>query len=839
MFWVAAANLRGYLVRFILTALAVALGVGFVAGTFVLTDSLRQTFSGLIGSTNQYVDITVRGGKSTGFAQGAAFSQMPLDLGDKISAVDGVAELVPELVGSAVIIDRDNKPVRRGTAPSLGIVLTGTHPAVTIVDGREPTGLHEIVVESETLQRSGYRLGDTARVVVRERSLDVTIVGVASIENNPGATLIYWDLPAATELFSPAGTVGSFVIRTKPDADVESVISQITPLLPPRAEAVTGAQKQAEEQATLDESFGFVNTFLLVFAGVALVVGGFIIVNTFSMLLAQRSRELALLRAVGSSRPQLLATVLFEAALIGAMGAAIGLPFGVFGARAIQYVIRLFGLDFTAELPVTTRTVVVSIVVGIGVTLLSALGPALRATKIPPVAAMRDDMSPAHQGLLARTFFALLFLVTGMLLTIVTFQPDISYANQWLGATAAAYFLAWVCAAAPLVRPIIGTVTAPVTNFVGAIGRLSRGNTIRNPRRTAITATALMIGLALVSTVSVLSASMAASIRDVAQNVVKSELIVYAGFTGYDVKVNDRIAQVPGVKSVGAAIVTPVTVNEEAFIGSGGRGDVLIESMEISMRSGQADAIDRDQIVIPETVATEKRWTTGDVVTLRAGVSEPREITIGGVYRTNPGLNNAILLPKMIANEAIPQQYQSSFVGLINVDGGANIADVQKRVADALKDYVVIEVLTNAEYADAQVGQIQMLLNIVYGLLGLSIVIGILGIINTLAMSVFERTREIGLMRAIGLSKSQLWQLITVESVFTAVFGALLGAFLGILLGIIIQHSQRDLGLVELAIPFDVIGGMFAASAVVGVIAALAPAWWATRLDLLKAIGTD
>ncbi|MFZ5872747.1 MAG: FtsX-like permease family protein, partial [Actinomycetota bacterium] len=395
MIRVALRTVRGHVVRFLLTALAVLLGVSFVAGTFVLTDTMDRTFTGILTQASRGTDVVVRGAeRSAAEETGAVLREpLPLDLAAELEAVDGVAAAEPDLAGPAVLVGADGTAVRRGGAPTLGFGWTADDPSLTIVAGTAPDTPGEIAVEEATLAASGLRLGDSTTLVAGSGVHPVTVVASVRFGALAGATLVFLDPANAQRLFAPDGTTSSFSLRGEPGVTAGALRDRVAGVVPDGAEVITGKQQTEEDTAAIREALGFVTTFLLVFAGISLVVGAFIIVNTFSMLVAQRTRELALLRAVGASSRQVVTMVCVEALVVGAAGGALGLGAGIGLAGALRRFLESFGLELSGALAVEPRTVVASLVVGTVVTVLSALVPAVRASRIPPVAAMRDDVA--------------------------------------------------------------------------------------------------------------------------------------------------------------------------------------------------------------------------------------------------------------------------------------------------------------------------------------------------------------------------------------------------------------------------------------------------------------
>jgi putative ABC transport system permease protein len=840
MLRVTLAGIRGHLLRFALTALSVMLGVAFVAGTLVLTDSLDKTFTGIFSQANKGTDAYVRGEQgATSFDGANLHAGLPLELADEIENLPDVIRAVPELAGSAVLVGQDGTAVRQGGAPTLAFSWLDDDPVLKVVDGRAPRDAGEIAVEQGTLEKARLGVGDETQVVVGSQVMDVDVVASVEFGALAGSTLVLFDEATATRLFAPDGTVPAIAVQGTPGVDQADLVDEVSAVLPPGAEAITGAAKTAEDTASIKEALGFINTFLLVFAGISLVVGAFIIVNTFSMLLAQRTRELALLRAVGAGAGQVVRMVLAEAAVVGLVGGVVGLGVGIGLAALLKVAVGAFGLEVSGGLPIAARTVVVSVLLGLVVTVVAAAVPAIRASRIAPVAAMRDDIALPERGLRARARWAVVLLVLGLAAVPGALLLDDAPGDWSLIAAAALLFLAVAVGAAALARPVVTVLGAPFAALSRSVGRMARGNALRNPRRTAATASALMIGLALVTAVSVLSASATQSTKAIVGEVVSADFVLNGGFTGFAPGIADDVSQVPGVESVASLAGVPVQLNGKAGFAVGGNAASLDDALVMTMRSGSVGSLSEGQVLVSESEAEDRGWSVGSTLTGVVGVLQGQTLQVGGVFADNPAVGTSLVLPAELADRAVPQPRQLDLLAYVVLEPGANAGAVRERIVDVVKPYVVVSVQDKDEYVNAQADQIQQLLLTIYVLLALSVVIAVLGIVNTLALSVFERTREIGLLRAVGLARGQLRRMITIESVLTALFGAVLGAVLGLGLGVLLQRTLVDDGLTELVVPYSSVVLVIVLAAVVGVVAAVLPAIRATRLNVLQAIATE
>jgi putative ABC transport system permease protein len=836
-------GVRGHLLRFVLTAVAVTLGVSPVSGTFVLTDSIDKTFTNLIEAGSSGVDVQVRGkAGDTEFVDGTtARTPLPITLQDRIRVVDGVTRAVPDYQGFAILVGKDGTATRSGGAPTFGFSWFPDDPALSLVSGRGPANSGEVAVESSTLKLSGLKVGDTTQALVGQSPRQVKITGEVKFDAGlAGATIVLVDEKTAQQEFAPDGNGASFTVTGSPGLSQDELRGRVAAVLPSDAEAVTGAAFQRETQDQIEEALGFISRFLLVFAFFALIVGAFIIANTFSMLVAQRTRELGLLRAVGASRGQVLRVVLGEAVVIGLVGAIAGIGVGLGLAAALQALFGSFGLDISGGLPVLPRTIVWSLVVGIGVTLIAAVLPAFRASRIAPVVALRDDVAAPAGGVLRRGIVGAVFVAVGVAVVVPAVTGD--QVRWWFILLGSILVLIGAVVAAPAAtRPVVRLVAAPFVTVGGVVSRMSRENALRNPRRTATTATALMIGLALMAGVSVIASSMRASVSDLVESQLTADYVLNGGGVAqFPPSVSTRVADLPDVASVAQIGVVNVKVGDDTEYAIAGTSQGIVDNVKTEVRSGSLSALDSGQVVISESTAKDRGWKVGSQLDASVGSLTGQRLTVGAVMADNQVLNNpAIVVPRSLYDKAVPAAMQGDFLVYVKAKDGADTDALRTELTNVVKPFIVVSVQDGDEFTNSQADQINQLLYIMYALLALTVIIAVLGIINTMALSVFERTREIGLLRAVGLSRRQLRRMITLESVQTSVFGSILGAVLGLALGIVVQRGLVSEGLEKLSIPWLQIALVVVGAAIAGVLAAILPAWRAVRLDVLRAISTE
>ncbi len=842
-------GLQGHFLRFLLTATAVMLGVSFVTGTFVLRDSIDNTLGSLFSQAFLGTDVSVRGADvATPGADGVVVDPtgasstsrpaVPLSLEKTLAGVPGVARVAPNIQGTAIIAGKDGIAVRSGGAPGLGFAFHPNDPSFTLVAGRGPTGPHEVAVESATLARAGLAVGDSTTAVVGSHTRQVTITGKVEFGALFGATAVLLDDATARSEFARDGVVSSISVAAAPGVSQEALRARVATVLPATAEAVTGDTLQLESQKSLANGLGFFTTFLLVFAGVALFVGSFIIVNTFSMVVAQRTRELALLRAIGASRAQVLRVVLGEAALVGVVGSGLGVGLGMLVAAGAKAAMKSFlGTDIGTGLPLTAATVLWSLVVGTLVTVVSATLPALRASRTAPVAAMRADATPAAKGLRLRGISGLALLaIGGLTLGLSVTRASVPWTLAALGALLAVLGL---LVAAPLVtRPVVRVIAWPFVVTSGVVGKLARENALRVPRRTATTASALMIGLALISGISVLADSVKASVTHGVAQELTADFVLSGGGTPVPAAVSGAAAAAPQVKSVATLSMVGVRVGTFATSATATSAAGVADSFIVSMTSGRLDAMTANTVLVDQSTATANSWKVGSVLDATVGTLTHQRLTVGGVYADSQAFGSHLILDRSLYLLAVPASGQVDMALFVRANEGADLTALRTDLVGLVKPYLVVSVQDGQEYAAAQGASIDTILNLLYVLLLFSVIVAVLGIINTLALSVFERTREIGLLRAIGLRRRQLSGMITIEAITTAVFGAVLGTLLGLGLGVALQHGLVSQGLTVLGIPWSIIITTLVASAFVGVLAAALPSLRAVRLNILDAIAS-
>ena len=850
---VALRGIRAHVVRFLLSVLAVTLGVAFVAGTFSLRTMLSSTFDGIVDSSMP-ADAYVRGaeaaaGYSTTGTTGENRNTIPASLAGTIAAVDGVDGAFADISGPIVLVGADGTAVQSTRSPSFALALNPDDTTVQVVDGRAPRGPGEIALESATLESSKLTVGDRTKAVVAGVIQDVRVVGEVSLGGPmAGATIVYLDAATATAAYSPDGMVSTISVYASSDVSEADLVADLTPVLAGKkiaaAEALAGDAMRAEARTDIEGQLGFVATFMLVFAGISLFVGAFIIANTFAMSVRERMRAFALLRAIGASPTQVFASILIQAAVVGLAGSALGIAAGLGLVSLLRIAFEMVGMDLSGSIPLDASTVVISLLIGTVVSVAAAALPARRAALTAPVEAMREATA-TEKSLKARTITGVIVVVPGVAGLITALLAPESNGSTVLGLGALALVIGVLLLAPVIAKHTLGVLAAVFVTAVKPLGRLARGNVVRHPRRTANTAGALMIGMAMVGAASVLAASATASTKSIVDDGWTSDFSVQSATGSVPL---GAVAHVRGLDSVSAVDVLsygPAIATGPGETASPDSPTMVVgiapaaftRSVAIDTVAGSLNALADGQVAVKNDTATERGWSLGDQMTFttQAGTTTAR---IGAIVDTQLIGSPIIASDELLAQVVEPAQTTIEDL-LVTAAPATTSAELRADLVDVAAPYVVLSVLDSEDFAAALADQVNQILVILYALLGLSIIIAVLGIVNTLALSVIERTREIGLMRAVGLGRLQLAGIITIESVLTAVFGTVVGVGIGVAVAAVLPTVFTGFGLTTLAIPWARLAAMVALAAAVGVLAALWPASRAARLPVLDAVASD
>lgn len=845
-------SLRGMLdhkARFLTTTFAVVLGVGFVVGALVVTDTLRASIEKLFTGITTGLDITVRaeatleGGGGGGGP--SSRGRLPEDLVDVVAAVDGVEVAEGTISGYAQMLDEEGEPTETTGAPFLGVSwgeADDLYPA-TLDEGRKPAAPDEVAIDRDTSEEYGLDVGDRSTVLLLEGQRPVEVVGVFTFgETNSllGARLTAFDTASAQEAFDAEGEFETIDVAAAAGEDVDELAERIQAALP---DGVVADTQQAVIDEGQDEVSPFLDVFqtaLLAFAGVALFVSAFYINNTFSIVLGQRVRELALLRAVGASGGQVTGSVLLEAVVVGVVASVVGIGFGLLIAVFLQGVLAAGGFELPDEsLALTSRALVAALVVGVGVTTVSAVAPARRAGQVAPVEGMLHGAAPSRttsRRWAVGGVLVALGVTLGALGLFVFDRAVLIFAGLAVGALAV--FLG-VSLLSPLVAvPVAGALGRPFAAVFKTSGRLARANAVRNPHRTAKTASALMVGLALVTMVSVVGASVKDSFAASVEDAVTADYVVSTdSFTGFSPDLAADLGAQPEIDLV-------TGVRFDRFLVDGNERDLTavdpasaFELFDVDLQAGSGEDLVPGAILLHEDPADDLGLGVGDTLEVQFAEGGPQQVEVVGIHADSTYAGNYV-----VDLETFEAGYPANDLDLIVFAGLAEGVDAEaarSTIEETLEPYPQVTLEDRAEFNESQQSQVDQILLAVNALLGLALFIALLGIANTLALSVIERTREIGLLRAVGMARGQTRTMIVVESMVVAAFGALLGIALGLVFGLAAAVAMPESVITTIGVPVGTLVVIVVVAVLCGVLAGLFPARRAARLNVLDAISHE
>ncbi len=850
MFKVALKNILGHKLRTLFTAIAVALGVGFMAGTFVLTDTMGAAFDDLFSDIGADIDVQVQGKApfESDTVQGdPARPDIDASLVDEIRQVDGVAEAEPVVFTLAYVLDADGDSVAQGGAPSFGTNWTGV-PEIdvfTVEEGEAPSGDTGAVLDEATVDKAGFEVGDQFQVQTISGVIDLTLQGVVSFGDTgslAGASIVAVDTDVALRSFTTSGKVQNISVVGEDGVSQQELVDRISEVLPDTAEAITGQQAIDDQTESIQEGIGIFRQILTAIGLISLIAGAFLIYNTFGIIIGQRLRELALLRALGSSRRQVLLSVLGESALTGVFASLLGLVGGIALAYGLIGLLSAIGLELPDTLPVVApRTIIVSLLVGTGITVFSSLAPAIRGSRIAPVAALREQAVETASRSKVR-------LGVGLALAVAALAAMVSGASGGEVGPAALgmvlLFAAVIILGPFLVPALIGVLGAPL-RLLGLPGVLGRDNSRRNPKRSASTAAALMLAVTIITFIAVSTLSFTSAFNSATDRYLLADLEVTSGFVPtLGPALVDALAETPEVAAVTGVQQGSIEIDGEVRTVYGVTPEAVPDIFDLRGVDGDLAGMGPDGIAIDQVTADDTGWGLGDELDVRypdgatATVSVAAIYTDGGIVAQNS--DGHYLVPAQVFQDHFPENAQALNRVEVRAADGVGLEQLRSVVEDAVTDFPSAEVRDKEEIKEANNNQLLVSLGFLFVLLGLALVIGALGVAITLALSVFERTREIGLLRSVGATRSQLALSITAESLLLTALGTVLGLAIGIAGAVAVIQSQTDLIptlSVRLPIPFVVL--VFVVANLIGLMASLIPGWRAARMDVLKAVTHD
>ena len=827
--------------RLLLTSLAIILGTSFLAGTSIFSATVNSTFDRLFTDVFRDVDAYVRSTSSvdTGFGEQRAPS--PISALETILGVEGVSAAVGDMQSYARVIGKDGKPLGEDQGPPTfgGIASSSVAGLWNTESGRLPIGPKEVMLDRTTAEAGKFAIGDTVRVNALSGTREFSLVGIANygdISSPGGATFALFDQPTASEFLLKPGFVDAFLIQGDGTLSDEALAKAIDSALLPsdKLETLTGAQITEETTSQIKTVLGFFTTFLTAFSFIALGIGCFVIYNVFSITAAQRQRESALLRAIGASRRQVTNSLLVEAVVIGLVGSTLGFIFGIGLSQALSALLNAIGLEIpTTGLTINSSAIFSTVLVGTIITTLSAILPALRSGRVPPLAAIRETALDVVTGLTRRVIIGLVFMILG----VVALVASINGAEViFLGLGVLAVFAGVLVLGPAISKPVAMLLGKPVARLRGITGAMSQQNAARNPKRTARTAAPVLIGVALVTSFTALAASIKSEIRESIGSSFRGDFALSVnsrGFGGIPTSVTDQIDQLPEVQTAtGVGFIAAKVGDESPFIlvFNPKTADGLYN---LEMIEGRQSDLGKDEIFIEQDKSIEKNLPVGSSVQVTLIDGRSIQLKVAGTYKNAYG--NYVVSRELFEGIATPL-----FDSFVYISTNTNVSDENARTAISAisADLGVGTLESRTEYIDSQAAQIDQFLALIYGLLFLSVIIAIVGIIITLLLSVFERRHEIGLLRSVGMTRSQVRTMVRWESVITSLFGAVTGVLLGIVTGVVIVVSLNESGISAFTLPITSTIFILIGSFIIGVIAAVFPAWRATRTEIITAIAS-
>jgi putative ABC transport system permease protein len=837
-------ELAGKKLRLLTTAIAVMLGVAFMAGTLVFTATLNHTFDGLLADSYAGTDAYLRGATAIDTDFGQQTPRLDATLVDTVAHVDGVAAAEGRVTGYAQIIDSNGDPVGNpgtgGGAPTLGeswMTVAELNPYL-LDEGRGPTMSGEIVIDRHSADIAHIALGNVVDVLTKSGRGQFTVTGIAtfgSADSIGGSSAVLFTAIDAQALVGEPGKVDAIAVVGSHGVSQTELASRIDDVVSDDIEVLTGDAITAESQASVKKNLSILNVFFMLFAVIALFVGAFIIFNTFSIIVAQRQKEMALLRAIGASRRQVTRSVLIEATLVGALASAAGIVAGVGIARLLKVLLDFVGIDLPAgDLVIQSSMVTTSLFIGVGVTVASAVFPARRAGKVPPIAAMRavaiDDASGSKRR-----------MISGAILTAVgvgsLFAGLADSEVALVGVGALVTFVGVAVLAPVMARPAARLLGWPLARTTRITGSLGRQNAMRNPKRTASTAAALMIGVGLVGFITSFAASSKVSINHGVDTDFRGDYVVDTGasidYGGVSHNLAVDLATRPGVTAVTSSRFIPAEIDGNAMTLTSWDAATVSDLFDIEPIAGSLATLGVDGIALEDGYAKTHGWQIGSQIPVAFSLGESM-LTVESIYGDGTWTGSAFIDHSVV--DTLGSDILDATV-YVRTDGGDN-PQSRAAVEAATTDYPNVTVMDRAEFKTDRAGDINLMLNLIYAMLALAIVIALMGIANTLALSIHERTRELGVLRAVGMTRQQLRATIRFEAVIIALFGTALGLGIGLFFGWAIVRALADQGFTEFVIPVMPLAVVTTIAALAGVAASILPARRAARLNVLDAIAS-
>jgi putative ABC transport system permease protein len=859
MFRLAVRGLVAHKLRASLTAIAIVFGVAMIAGTFMLSDSVNRSFDDIFATASEGIDVAVRANQEieSGFDLPESGAALPEELIDEVEAVDGVAQAVGSIGDASTIAILDENGDRVGP-PEGGPphIATSIYPEpfnpYTYVEGASPTTDDQIGLDSFTVEEEGYEVGDTVTITGAAGATDYELSGVTEFGTGValgGASLVEFTLPEAQRVTDKVGEFDEIAVEAEEGVTPDELRDRINAVLPDTADARTGEQIADDDSQEIKDGFGFLTTALLIFAGITVFVGAFLIFNIFSITVAQRTREFGMLRTLGASSRQILATVIGEALLLGIVSSIIGIAAGAGFVKLLLALFEAIGFELPQSgLPLEPRTIIVGLVVGVLATLISSLIPALRATRVTPLEALREDGGVDREtGSRKRTVIASILALVGVLAIVAGLfsTGGLGPALSLMGLGLVLLFIAIAMLGGRLVAPLASLVGRPIEKLRGVTGKLARENTLRNPGRTATAASALMVGVALVVFVLMLGSAITKSVTDALDKTFTGDMAIYNvdGFSPIPSEVAPAVTEIDGVSEVSPLTATGGRIegiDGDQFV-TGFDPATLTQVATLDWVEGDNATIEGlgpDGAIIEADFAEENDIAIGDELMLTTPNGSQVPVTVEGSVRDRIALLvDSISLP----NDTMREQFdvRQDFFILAGFEEGADATAVGDEIDTLLADrFPNAEARDQQELRQDQEDSIAGLISLIYVLLTMAVLLSLVGVAITLILTVLERKRELGMLRAIGASRSQVRRMVRYESVITAMIGAIIGAVIGIAIGFAAVKALEDEGLV-LSLPIGGIIAVLVLSAIAGVLAGIWPARRASKIEVMEALAYE
>lgn len=845
-------GLMAHKVRLIATAVSVLLGVAFMSGTQVLTSSVSASFDKVFADVYASIDVVVRSSNKVETPFGSQRTRISESVVPTITGVPGVEAAEGQVVGQIRVLDKQGEPlVATQGPPNFGLNWL-TSPSLNgwnVVEGTAPSGATDIVLDAKTAKDGKYAVGDPVQVSVTKGVQTFTVVGVAKfgkLDTWGGAQAALFATPTIQSLVGEPSMFDWISVAGRNGESQGQLQEAIAKVIPGGTEAITGKEFTEESQDAFQKIISIFSTFLLVFALIALFVGSFIIYNTFSIIVAQRTRELALLRALGASRGQILRSIILEAFFVGLIASVIGVGLGILLAIGLNALMQSIGFSGpNTPIVIPPVAVVVSLLVGTIITLVSALFPARRAATVPPIAAMRDVAIDRTGASRRRVVIGVVLLALGAFMLWYGLNGKSDSGLQIIGGGAFFVFISLTIIGPVIATPFADVLGWPLQKVSRITGRLARENAMRNPRRTSTTASALMIGIGLVGFIAVTAQSVKASTVDAINQSVTGQYVVTTegfGSTALPQSLAADLDAAPGVKVAAGISGTFAVIDGSSKILLATDPAAITQVITFDDVEGSFAGLGIGEIAASDTLAKDKHLTIGQTIPATFLQSGPTTLTLTSIYTTKfPTQGPGWIISTDEFNAVVPpaqQTYSAIYIALQDTSS-AGVAEALPGLQKVTDTVPGAKLQNLTEYKKAQTDQVNQFLQIVYVLLALALIIAIVGVVNTLLLSVYERTRELGLLRAVGMSRRQVRSTIRLESVIISLMGTLIGLVIGIIFGWALVTALADQGITSFAIPWTQLVVIVIIAVIAGVGAALYPARRAARLDVLRAISSE